>query len=104
VLDREIAERGRFPAVDVLRSVSRSLPKAANDAENETILQTRRLIGHYANAELMIQAGLYAPGSDPDIDAAIACHGPLESYLSINDGRGADAHFIALRQVLGKRR
>ncbi|MEO0751705.1 MAG: FliI/YscN family ATPase, partial [Pseudomonadota bacterium] len=51
VLDRAIAERGRFPAIDVLRSVSRSLPRAASMSENEMILRTRRLLGAYAQSE-----------------------------------------------------
>lgn len=100
VLDRQIAERGRFPAVDVLRSVSRSLPDAANDLENNTIAQTRVILGRYANAELMIQAGLYVAGSDPATDAAIACHEPLDNFLGIKDRRGTDAHFTLLRRVL----
>lgn len=102
VLDREIAERGRFPAVDVLRSVSRSLPDAANKVENAAISQARGLLGRYANAELMVQAGLYASGSDPAIDAAIACHEPLDAFLSIKDNRGTDAHFTKLRQVIAQ--
>ncbi len=37
ILDRKIAERGRYPAIDLLRSVSRSLPEAATSAENALI-------------------------------------------------------------------
>ena len=104
VLDRAIAERGRFPAVDVLRSVSRSLPAAATTVENATIAATRSLMGSYANAELMIQAGLYARGSDPTIDAAIACHDQLETFLAQTDGRKAEAHFAQLRQIVTQAR
>jgi len=43
ILNREIAERGRYPAIDVARSVSRSLPDAATPAENELIAHARRL-------------------------------------------------------------
>ena len=101
VLSRDIAERGRFPAVDVLRSVSRSLPSAATDPENALIGKARAMLGRYANAELMIQSGLYSNGSDPGIDAAIATHDPLDAFLSIQDDRGVAAHFTALTQVLG---
>ncbi len=101
VLSREIAERGRFPAVDVLRSVSRSLPNAASAAENVLIGRARALMGRYANAELMIQSGLYTNGSDPAIDAAIKTHEPLDAFLSIQDDRGTEAHFASLRQLLG---
>ena len=64
VLDRGIAERGRFPAIDVRRSVSRSLPGIATDAENALLARLRRVLTTYENAALMIQTGLYAPGSD----------------------------------------
>src|SRR6056297_3713948 len=65
VLDRQIAERGRFPAIDLLRSVSRSLPAAATDDENALISRARVLLGAYDRSETMIRAGLYAEGSDP---------------------------------------
>lgn len=55
VLDRSIAERGRFPAIDIGRSVSRALPRAASEAENQLLGETRRLIGAYEKAEPMIQ-------------------------------------------------
>jgi len=100
VLDREIAERGRFPAVDVLRSVSRSLPDAANNAENASIADARAQMGRYASAELMIQAGLYTNGTDKLIDDAVACHDALDAFLQIIDDRGTDSHFMTLRQAL----
>ena len=82
ILDRRIAERGRFPAIDLLRSVSRSLPDAANEAENALITDARRLLGAYDRAELMIQAGLYAAGSDPVIDRAIRLWPLLDAFLA----------------------
>lgn len=100
VLDREIAERGRFPAIDVLRSVSRSLPGAADRVENAMIADARRHMAQYDRAAMMVQAGLYEAGSDSAIDAAIACHEPLEDFVTIKDRRDARAHFAALRRVL----
>ncbi len=100
VLDRQIAERGRFPAVDVLRSVSRSLPAAATDQENKMISQARAHLGVYDRSELMIQSGLYTNGSDPAIDAAIACAPMLDEFLTIKDSRGTLAHFAKLRQAI----
>lgn len=100
VLDRAIAERGRFPAINLLRSVSRSLPDAANAQENKMISDARALLGSYERAELMIQAGLYTAGSDRDIDAAIAAYPLLEAFLSLKDSRGTLAHFAKLRQAI----
>jgi flagellum-specific ATP synthase len=82
VLDRAIAERGRFPAVDLLRSVSRSLPDAASEDENRLLTRARALLGHYQRAELMVQAGLYTRGSDPDLDKAIRLWPMLDAFLA----------------------
>lgn len=99
-LDRTIAERGRFPAIDVVRSVSRSLPDAASPQENTIIAQARNLLASYARAELMIQSGLYEAGSDPQIDSAVNCHTALDEFLSSKDQRGTLAHFAKLRHAM----
>ncbi len=82
IMDRRIAERGRFPAIDLLRSVSRSLPDAADEAENAMIAEARRLLGAYDRAEMMIQAGLYESGSDPVIDRAVKLWPLLDGFLA----------------------
>ncbi|PHQ67259.1 MAG: flagellum-specific ATP synthase FliI [Paracoccus sp.] len=82
VLERSIAERGRFPAIDVVRSVSRSLPDAASADENDLIARARAALGSYAESELMIRAGLYAPGSDPRLDEAVKLHPQLDDFVT----------------------
>lgn len=99
VLDRAIAERGRFPAVDVVRSVSRSLPDAANAVENATITRARAALGAYAESELMIRAGLYAPGADPKLDEAVRLHPQLEEFVTRRCPTPADS-FAALEAAL----
>lgn len=98
VLDRRIAERGRYPAIDLLRSVSRSLPWAATDAENELIARTRRLLSAWDRAEMMVQAGLYQKGTDPTVDLAIRHWPALDAFLAEDapDG-GIEASFRLLR-------
>ncbi len=101
VMDRRIAERGRFPAIDLLRSVSRSLPEAASEDENALISEARRLLGAYDRAELMIQAGLYAAGSDPIIDRAIKLWPGLDGFLAESAPQGGPpASFERLRACL----
>ena len=85
LLNRDIAERGRYPAIDVLRSVSRCLPDAATEPENALLSQARRLIGAYDRAEMMVQSGLYERGNDPQLDQAIAALPKLEAFFG--DGR-----------------
>ena len=67
VMDRKIAERGRYPAIDLLRSVSRSLPQAATVDENALIGQARHLLGAWDRAEMMVQAGLMPKGQTPSL-------------------------------------
>lgn len=100
VLERAIAERGRFPAVDVRRSVSRSLPGVASDAENAVLTVARRRIGAYEDVEPMIRTGLHAMGADPEVDAAIACHAQIEAFVAQPSASVADS-FAALRAALG---
>lgn len=102
VLDRKIAERGRFPAIDLLRSVSRSLPQAATEEENALIARARQLLGSYERAELMIQAGLYAGGSDPEIDMAIRIWPALERFLAEQHSMDVATSFRRLAMVLSE--
>ena len=100
VMDRAIAERGRYPAIDLLKSVSRSLPEAATEAENLLIAEARRLLGAYDRAELMIQAGLYAKGSDPVIDLAIKVWPALDGFLAEASPTGISDSFARLKACL----
>jgi flagellum-specific ATP synthase len=102
VLERTIAERGRYPAVDVRRSVSRSLPGCASAEENALIARARRLTGAYEDAEPMIRTGLYVTGADPEIDAAVAVHPALEAFVASPAPDGAAGSFAALAAALGE--
>jgi flagellum-specific ATP synthase len=100
VLDRAIAERGRFPAIDLLRSVSRSLPGVATAEENARIAEARRLLGAHARAEMMIQAGLYARGSDPLVDEAVRVWPALDAFLAEPEPDSAARSFGRLAALL----
>lgn len=96
VLSREIAERGRFPAIDVRRSVSRSLPDAATPEENALIERVRGVLGVYEMAAPMIQTGLYTPGADPAIDEAILVWPRLDAFFALEFAGGSAEAFGAL--------
>lgn len=100
VMDREIAERGRFPAINIRRSVSRSLPKAASPAENDLIHQGRRLIGAHDDAAALIQTGLYVGGTDPLIDRSIDQWPMLEDFIGRRSASCAES-FSMLKSALG---
>ncbi|CUH79725.1 FliI/YscN family ATPase [Tropicibacter naphthalenivorans] len=100
VMDRKIAERGRFPAIDLLRSVSRSLPEAASASENELIQKVRQLLGAYAQSETMIRAGLYREGEDPILDQAIGVWAELDAFLAEPSPNGPEGAFRKLDLLL----
>lgn len=81
VLDRAIAERGRYPAINVLRSVSRTMPDCNTDEENAIVSRARRLLSTYDDMEELIRLGAYRRGSDPDVDEAIHFFPGLEGFL-----------------------
>ncbi len=100
VMDRGIAERGRYPAIDLLKSVSRSLPEVANIEENAAISTARRLLGSYQNVETMIKAGLYQEGEDPEVDRAVKLWPDLDRFLSESAIDGPEAAFKKLNLIL----
>ncbi|WP_319825051.1 FliI/YscN family ATPase [Thalassovita sp.] len=104
VLDRSIAERGRYPAIDVLKSVSRSLPAAASAEENTLLIEARKLMGTYDRSEMMVRAGLYAPGSDIILDQAVAAWPELDDFLGQAEAQNAAASFARLGLILRRAR
>lgn len=82
VMDRKIGERGRYPAINVLRSVSRTLPECNSDAENALTRKARQLMSTYDDMEDMIRLGAYRQGSDQSVDEAIHFHAALEQFLA----------------------
>lgn len=100
VLDRTIAERGRYPAVDLLRSISRSLPGAATDEQNQLISQVRKILGTFDRNEMMISAGLYSHGSDPEIDQAIQVWPELDSFMAKIQSRSIKDSFDQLGLIM----
>jgi flagellum-specific ATP synthase len=104
ILDREIAERGRFPAIDLRRSVSRVLPGVATPEENIMIAEARRLTAAYESALPMIQAGLWKEGADSVADAAVRAHATLDAFMAAPAPRGVPDSFARLAQSLAPAR
>jgi flagellum-specific ATP synthase len=82
VMERAIAERGRYPAVNVLKSISRTMPRAADPAYLPVIMRAKQVMATYADMEELIRLGAYRPGSSADVDEAIGFHKPLEAFLN----------------------
>ena len=102
VMQRSIAERGRFPAINILKSVSRTMPRSANPDYLPVIMRGRQVMATYADMEELIRLGAYRAGSSPEVDEAIRLHEPLEAFLrqakdeksSLDDGYGLLAHIL----------
>jgi flagellum-specific ATP synthase len=82
VMQRSIAERGRYPAINVLKSVSRTMPRAADPAYLPVLQRARQVMATYADMEELIRLGAYRPGSSAEVDEAIRLHKPLEGFLT----------------------
>jgi flagellum-specific ATP synthase len=82
VLERSIAERGRYPAINVLRSISRTMPACNADEETALVNRARSLIAQYDDMAEMIRLGAYQMGADAATDEAIYYHDRLESFLA----------------------
>jgi flagellum-specific ATP synthase len=81
VLDRTIAQRGRFPAINVLKSISRMMPGCNTEAQNQLVTRAKQLMATYNDMAEMIRLGAYRKGSDPDVDMAIKYYEPLENFI-----------------------
>jgi flagellum-specific ATP synthase len=102
VLDRAIADRGRFPAINILGSVSRTMPNCNTKAENAQVQRARALLAQYEDMADMIRIGAYRAGSDAKIDEAIAYYPRLEAFLtqSIDEPSNLAAGYSELEALL----
>jgi flagellum-specific ATP synthase len=104
VMERQIAERGRYPAINVLKSVSRTMPRAANPAFLPLLARARQVMATYADMEELIRLGAYRPGSSAEVDEAIRLHGPLEQFLAQNkdEATSLEQGYQRLEQIVGR--
>lgn len=82
VLERSLAARGRFPAVDLLQSLSRLMPAVASEAHRAAAARVRALVAAYESQRDLIALGAYRLGSDPRVDEAIERMGAVEAFLA----------------------
>ncbi len=82
VLDRAIAERGRFPAINVLRSVSRVMPQCNSDAEQALVVRARSELAIYEDMAELVRLGAYKSGTSAEVDQAIGFYPHLEAFLT----------------------
>ncbi|MFS2014874.1 flagellar protein export ATPase FliI [Azospirillum sp. CT11-132] len=103
VMERKIGERGRYPAINILRSVSRTMPGCNTANENELVGYARRLLSSYDNMEEMIRLGAYRRGTDPQVDEAIHYQPALEAFLKQGKREATDLEtsYAMLAEIFG---
>lgn len=90
VMERAIAERGRYPAINILRSISRTMPGCNTEDENILVNRARQLMATYDDMAELIRLGAYRMGSDPKVDEAIRYQPLLEAFLKQQKTERAD--------------
>jgi flagellum-specific ATP synthase len=92
VLDRTLAQRKHYPAIDPLASVSRLMDEVADPAHLKGAKRLLALLARYRSAEDLISIGAYVKGSDPDVDRAIALRNELNAFLTQGVHEKTESH------------
>jgi FliI/YscN family ATPase len=82
VLARRLANQGLYPAVDLLRSLSRLMPEVVDPDQRRSAAQVRRLLQAYEEARDLVDAGLYRPGANGDVDRALRLMPRLLAFIA----------------------
>ncbi len=103
VMERKIADRGRYPAINILKSVSRMMPGCLTDQQHILVKKAKKLISRYEDMEELIKLGAYRRGSDPEVDEAILRYPHLEDFLGQDkeESTSIEESFAMLASCLG---
>lgn len=82
VMERQIAERGRYPAINILKSISRTMPGCNTEEENQIVAKARQYLATYEDMAEMIRLGAYRKGTDPNVDEAMFYYPLLEDFMT----------------------
>ena len=83
-LTRELANRGHYPAVDVLQSISRVMIDVVDEEQRHMANNIQNILATYRKAEDLINIGAYVKGSNPDIDYAVSMIDRVNDFLRQN--------------------
>jgi flagellum-specific ATP synthase len=104
VLERSIAERGRYPAINILKSISRTMPDCNDPDESALVTRARQLLAAYEDMAEMIRLGAYRAGADPRTDESIHYYPLIEEFLRQDRAERTDlsAGYARLSAILAK--
>jgi flagellum-specific ATP synthase len=102
VMDRKIAEAGRYPAIDILRSLSRVAASCLDEAQTATVRRVRAMLSLHGDMVDMVRLGAYRPGTDAAVDEALRLTPAIEEFLrqAPGDRSGFEESFERLNQAL----
>ena len=103
VMDRKIAEAGRYPAIDVLRSLSRAAASCLEETQTATVRRARAVLSLHGDMVDMVRLGAYRAGTDAAVDEALRLTPAIEDFLrqSPGDRSGFLEAFELLKKALG---
>jgi type III secretion protein N (ATPase) len=101
VLDRRLAERGHFPAIDVLGSLSRVMPAVTDPGHRAAAARMRELLAAHERQRDLIGLGAYRRGSDPVADAALDRMGAIETFLRQGPGEEPEPFARTVERLAG---
>ena len=106
VLDRKLAAKGHFPAIDVLPSTSRVMRQIVPKEFMELSRRMREIISVYRDAEDLVNIGAYKQGANPKIDEALRLYPEIEQFLrqDVEDATSIEDCARRMVQILGRRR
>ena len=81
MLNRKIAQKNHYPAIDVLQSISRVMSSIAGDDHKDASGKLRNVLATYSEAEDLVNIGAYKDGSNPEIDFALSKIGEVNEFL-----------------------
>jgi len=90
VLSRALADRGHFPAIDPLQSVSRVMPEVSDNRHIRAAMKIRELLADYREVEELVTLGAYERGSNPRFDRALTAYPVIQQWLVQDTDEVAD--------------
>ena len=98
VLDRRLADRGRWPAIDPLRSLSRVMDRVTDEAHRDLARALREEVALYESKRDLVLLGAYEAGADPRLDAVLRKVDRIEAFL--RQGSGSASGYEATKTAL----
>ena len=101
VLSRRPADRGHYPAIDVLASVSRVMPEVVSRDHLRAAVEVKEMMAAYQEMEDLINIGAYRAGTNPRVDRAISLIEPIRDFLrqDVVEGSTLDAALTGLLEL-----